>query len=211
MMKHETKDTISKVAVLRLPGYLRYLQAAKSRGVEYVSSSEMAADMELSAVAVRKDLAVISSRPGKPRIGFCVDSLIADMEKFLGYHRLTRAVVVGAGRLGRAFLAYEGYENYGISVVAAFDGIQVGAMMGKPIYPMERLAEIVARENVKVGILTVPKDCAQEVCDRMIEAGITSIQCFVPTHLNVPDGVRIQYEDMAASLAALCGEPIVSK
>lgn len=104
MMKHETKDTISKVTVLRLPGYLRYLQTARSKGVEYVSSSEMAADMELSAVAVRKDLAVISSRPGKPRIGFCVDTLIADLEKFLGYHRLTRAVVVGAGGSGGRFL-----------------------------------------------------------------------------------------------------------
>lgn len=210
-MKYETKDTVSKVTVLRLPSYLRYLQMAKSKNVEYVSSSEMAADMSLSAVAVRKDLAIISSVPGKPRIGFAVKRLISDIERFLGYHRVTRAVVVGAGRLGRALLAYEGYENYGISVVAAFDTMQVGAMMGKPIYPMERLPEIVKREDVKVGILTVPKQFAQEACDKMIDAGITSIQCFVPAHLNVPDGVHIQYEDMAASLANLCGELIMSK
>lgn len=206
-MERETKDTVSRVTVLRLPAYLRYLQAEAGKGVQFISSSAMAKDMNLSAVAVRKDLAIVASQPGKPRIGFSVEMLITDMEKFLGYHRVTRAVVVGAGRLGRAFLAYEGFEDYGISVVAAFDILQVGAMMGKPIYPMSRLPEIVSRENARVGILTVPKESAQEACDSMVAAGITTIQCFVPTHLSVPDGVRIQYEDLAASLATLCSEP----
>ena len=167
---------ISKAAFLRFPAYLRYLKAEEAAGVGYVSSSEIAEDMHLSAVCVRKDLALVASEPGKPRLGFAVGKLIGDLERALGYHLKTHACVVGAGRLGRAFLVYDGFEHYGIDVVAAFDisPAQVGALRGKPIYPMERLKEIAERENVRLGILTVPGEAAQQACDAMVEAGITA-------------------------------------
>ena len=171
----------------------------------YVSSSEIAEDMHLSAVCVRKDLALVASEPGKPRLGFAVGKLIGDLERALGYHLKTHACVVGAGRLGRAFLVYDGFEHYGIDVVAAFDisPAQVGALRGKPIYPMERLKEIAERENVKLGILTVPGDAAQQACDAMVEAGITAILSFAPAYVRVPEGVTLRCEDLAASLASL--------
>lgn len=199
---------ISKAAFLRFPAYLRYLKAEEAAGVGYVSSSEIAEDMHLSAVCVRKDLALVASEPGKPRLGFAVGKLIGDLERALGYHLKTHACVVGAGRLGRAFLVYEGFEHYGIDVVAAFDisPAQVGALRGKPIYPMERLKEIAERENVRLGILTVPGEAAQQACDAMVEAGITAILSFAPAYVRVPEGVTLRCEDLAATLASLSAE-----
>lgn len=199
---------ISKAAFLRFPAYLRYLKAEEAAGVGYVSSSEIAEDMHLSAVCVRKDLALVASEPGKPRLGFAVGKLIGDLERVLGYHLKTHACVVGAGRLGRAFLVYDGFEHYGIDVVAAFDisPAQVGALRGKPIYPMERLKEIAERENVRLGILTVPGDAAQQACDAMVEAGITAILSFAPAYVRVPEGVTLRCEDLAATLASLSAE-----
>lgn len=201
------ESAVSKATVSRMPAYLRYLKGEAGKGIEYVSSAAIAKDMGLSAVCVRKDLALVSSRPGKPRFGFEVRLLIEDIEKFLGYHRWTNAVIVGAGGLGRAILSYEGFDNYGIHVIAAFDNspAKVGAVGGKPIYPMERLGDVVKRGDVKVCILTVPRSAAQEACDQVISAGINAILSFAPVHLRVPEGVKIKYEDLAVSLAELCG------
>lgn len=201
------ESAVSRATVSRLPAYLRYLKGEAGKGVEYVSSAAIAKDMGLSAVGVRKDLALVSSRPGKPRFGFEVRLLIEDIEKFLGYHRWTNAVIVGAGGLGRAILSYEGFENYGIHVIAAFDNspAKVGAVGGKPVYPMERLGDVVKRSDVKVCILTVPRSAAQEACDQAVGAGINAILSFAPVHLLVPEGVMVKYEDLAVSLAELCG------
>ena len=201
------ESAVSRATVSRLPAYLRYLKGEAGKGVEYVSSAAIAKDMGLSAVGVRKDLALVSSRPGKPRFGFEVRLLIEDIEKFLGYHRWTNAVIVGAGGLGRAILSYEGFENYGIHVIAAFDNspAKVGAVGGKPVYPMERLGDVVKRSDVKVCILTVPRSAAQEACDQAVGAGINAIMSFAPVHLLVPEGVTVKYEDLAVSLAELCG------
>lgn len=201
------ESAVSRATVSRLPAYLRYLKGEAGKGVEYVSSAAIAKDMGLSAVGVRKDLALVSSRPGKPRFGFEVRLLIEDIEKFLGYHRWTNAVIVGAGGLGRAILRYEGFENYGIHVIAAFDNssAKVGAVGGKPVYPMERLGDVVKRSDVKVCILTVPRSAAQEACDQAVGAGINAILSFAPVHLLVPEGVTVKYEDLAVSLAELCG------
>ena len=201
------ESAVSKATVSRMPAYLRYLKGEAGKGIEYVSSAAIAKDMGLSAVCVRKDLALVSSRPGKPRFGFEVRLLIEDIEKFLGYHRWTNAVIVGAGGLGRAILSYEGFDNYGIHVIAAFDNspAKVGAVGGKPIYPMERLGDVAKRSDVKACILTVPRSAAQEACDQVISAGINAILSFAPVHLRVPEGVKIKYEDLAVSLAELCG------
>lgn len=198
-------EAISAATLKRMPAYLRLLRAKAMGGAEYISSAVIAEEMNVSAVAVRKDLALVSSAPGKPRYGFAIESLISDLEVFLGYHRRSNAVVVGAGDLGRAILGYDGFEHYGLTVVAAFDiaPARIGAVKGKPIYPMDRLSEIVRRENVRIGVLAVPRSAAQEACDEMLRAGIKAILSLTPAHLSVPEGVLVNYEDMAASLAAL--------
>lgn len=200
-------DNISAATVSRMPVYLRYLKGEAAKGVTLISSASMAKALGFSAVGIRKDLAIVSSVQGKPRIGFEVSTLISDIEKFLGYHGWTDAVVVGAGGLGRAILSYDGFENYGIHIIAGFDVApeKIGAVTGKPVYPVGRLKEIAARHGVKVGVLAVPRQAAQEACDNMVAAGINAILSFTPVYLHVPDHVTVKYEDLAVSLAALCG------
>lgn len=212
-MEKETGDSASKAAIMRMPAYLRYLKAEFEKGSVFVSSSVIANALSLSAITVRKDLALVSSLPGKPRMGFSVQQLISDLEKFLGYKKRTNAVVVGAGGLGRAILRYEGFENYGLNVIAAFDisPAQIGAVAGKPVYPMARLKEIVLREDARLGILTVPRAAAQEACNAMVDAGIRAIYSLASTQLSVPEGVHIKYEDLAASLAAFSSGLLVSE
>ena len=207
------KESLSKATIERLPAYLRYLKGEAVKGVAYLSSAAVAKDMGISAVGVRKDLALVASEPGKPRMGFEVQSLIRDIEHYLGYHRRDTAVVVGAGGLGRAILGYEGFENYGIDVVAAFDNnpAKVGSYGNKTVYPMERLAEVVRRFDVLTGILTVPKEVAQSAADLMVVAGIRAILNFAPVYLSVPEGVLVKYEDLAVSLSALSGALTQSK
>ncbi len=203
----QTSEGVSKATIERLPAYLRYLKGEAGKGISYLSSAVVAKDMGISAVGVRKDLAFVSSGQGKPRMGFEVKQLIVDIEHFLGYHRRDTAVIVGAGGLGRALLAYEGFENYGFDVVAAFDRdpSKIGSYGGKTIYPLERIEEIVRRFDVGAGILTVPKEAAQEVTNTMVNAGIRAILNFAPVYLTVPENVFVKYEDLAVSLAALSG------
>ncbi len=205
---HEEAD-VSKATLSRMPAYLRYLKEESVKGVEYVASAAIAKDMAVSAVLVRKDLALVSSVAGRPRLGFEVNGLIADIEKFLGYDNVSDALVVGVGGLGRAFLGYEGFKNYGLNIVAGFDvdprliGTEISQ---KPVLSMDALSAFVQQRNINIGIITVPKRAAQEVCDRMIEAGLKAIWNFASVKLNVPNGVIVRYEDLAASLAMLSGE-----
>ncbi len=205
---HEEAD-VSKATLSRMPAYLRYLKEESVKGVEYVASAAIAKDMAVSAVLVRKDLALVSSIAGRPRLGFEVNGLIADIEKFLGYDNVSDALVVGVGGLGRAFLGYEGFKNYGLNIVAGFDvdprliGTEISQ---KPVLSMDALSAFVQQRNINIGIITVPKRAAQEVCDRMIEAGLKAIWNFASVKLNVPNGVIVRYEDLAASLAMLSGE-----
>jgi len=205
-VKVREEREISKATLSRLPVYLRYLKGEAGKGISYVSSAAVARDMGLSAVAVRKDLSLVSS-PGKPRVGFEIACLISDIENRLGYHGYVNAIVMGVGGLGRAVLGYESFENYGIHVVAGFDvsPAKIGAVGGKPVYPVDRLKEIVSREAIKTAVITVPKNAAQAACDMLVAAGVRAILNFAPVYLNVPKGVRIKYVDLAASLASLSG------
>lgn len=98
-----SEQEISKATIGRMPLYLHFLQEESSKGAKYISSAVIAQNIPVSAVLVRKDLAIVSSQPGRPRLGFEVVRLIADIEKFLGYDNLSDAVIVGAGGLGKAF------------------------------------------------------------------------------------------------------------
>lgn len=200
---------ISKATIGRLPQYLRFLQEGNSRGEKYISSAIIAQNIPVSAVLVRKDLAMVSSQPGKPRVGFEVVRLIADIEKFLGYDNLSDAVIVGAGGLGKAFLGYEGFKNNGLNIVAAFDTDPhtVGEKIsGKTIYPIGSFERFVRERKINIGIITVPKAAAQETLDMMARAGIKAVWNFAPTPLHVPKGVILKNEDLSASLALLAGE-----
>ena len=206
--KVESRE-ISKATIARMPLYLHFLQEESSKGAGYISSTVIAQNISVSSVLVRKDLALVSSEAGRPRLGFAIPRLIVDIEKFLGYDNLSNAIIVGAGGLGRAFLGYEGFKNNGLNVVAAFDVSPklIGTTVaGKEILPISKLEEFVSEHNIRIGIITVPKASAQEVLDRMVGAGIRAIWNFAPAPLRAPKDIVLKTEDLAASLAMLAGK-----
>jgi redox-sensing transcriptional repressor len=185
------------------------LQEENSKGAKYISSTAIAQNISVSSVLVRKDLSLVSSETGRPRLGFGVSRLIVDIEKFLGYDNLSDAIIVGAGGLGRAMLGYEGFRSNGLNIVAAFDVNQavIGRMVaGKSIMPIEEMKGFVKEHNIRIGIITVPKAAAQEVLNEMVEAGIKAIWNFAPAPLRAPKDVVLKTEDLAASLAMLAGK-----
>lgn len=197
---------ISKKTLERLPSYYHYLQMKKKEQAVYISAPAIAADLKLNEVQVRKELALVSKRAGKPKAGFAVEELLADIEDFLGYNNVNQAVLAGAGALGRALLACKDFEQYGIEIVAAFDKQPelIGKKAaGKMVLPPDKIRNICQRMNIHIGIITVPASCAQEVCDQMTAGGVRAIWNFAPVHLNVPEDVMVQNEDMTASLGML--------
>ena len=139
--KIESRE-ISKATIARMPLYLHFLQEEFSKGAQYISSTVIAQNISVSSVLVRKDLALVSSEAGRPRLGFAISRLIVDIEKFLGYDNLSNAIIVGAGGLGRACLGYEGFKNNGLNVVAAFDispKLVGTTVAGKEILPLDVL------------------------------------------------------------------------
>lgn len=206
--KTEEKE-ISKATIARMPLYLHYLQEESSKGAQYISSTVIAQNISVSSVLVRKDLALVSSEAGRPRLGFAVSRLIVDIEKFLGYDNLSDVVIVGAGGLGRAFLGYEGFKNNGLNVVAAFDVSEklIGTKVaGKTVLPMTKLKDFVREHKIRIGIITVPKHAAQDVLNELVDAGVKAVWNFAPAPLRVPKDIVLKTEDLAASLAMLAGK-----
>ncbi len=195
---------ISKSVLKRLPGYLAYLKANHENSSAYISATTLANALGMGEVQVRKDLAAVSNG-GRPKIGYLRESLIEDIEQFLGYDNTTDAVLIGAGKLGQALLGYSGFDAYGLNILAAFDiaPIREKTEEGKPILSLDKLEGFCKLNKVLMGIITVPAEGAQEVCDRLIDCGIKAIWNFSPTHLEVPANILVQNENMATSLAVL--------
>lgn len=195
---------ISKAVLKRLPGYLAYLKSLQDQDHPYISATALANALGMGEVQVRKDLASVSDG-GRPKIGYLRESLIEDIEQFLGYDNTTDAVLIGAGRLGQALMGYRGFEEYGLNVLAAFDTNPTcdHTEDGKPILHMDQLEQFCRAHKVLMGIITVPDCHAQAVCDKLIECGIKAIWNFAPTHLEVPSNILVQSENMATSLAVL--------
>ena len=195
---------ISKSVLKRLPGYLSYLKSMPEGSSPHISATALANALGMGEVQVRKDLAMVSDG-GRPKIGYLREALIDDIEQFLGYDNTTDAVLIGAGKLGQALMAYKGFDEYGLNILAAFD---VRPKMertdeGKPVYHVSELAKFCRTHKVLMGIITVPAEGAQEVANQLIAGGIKAIWNFAPTHLDVPSNILVQNENMATSLAVL--------
>lgn len=194
---------ISKHTLQRLPMYLSYIQGLPEDAPKNISATTIAEALQFNDVQVRKDLASVSSS-GKPKVGYNVKDLIAELEAFLGYNDIDNAVIVGAGSLGKALLNYSGFKAYGLNIIAAFDLCEEPTeFQGKTVFPIAQLGSFCRKVNVHIGIITVPASSAQEICDLLVESGIRAIWNFAPVHLVVPDGILVQNENMASSLALL--------
>lgn len=197
------KIAVSKATLGRLPYYLQHLRTVFKNNDEYISATSIAKSLALGEVQVRKDLNSVSGA-GKPKIGYEVEELIKSIEKVLGYDNLTNAVLVGAGQLGKALLNYEGFEEFGVRIMAGFD-IEAKKQTSnqKQILPMEEFSKFCKENNIKIGIISANKESSQQICDLMIENGISAIWNFSPVKLNVPEGILLQQENLALSLAHL--------
>ena len=201
------RSRLTRATLGRLPAYLAYVRGLEKDGASHTSATAIARALDLGEVQVRKDLSDISGA-GKPKTGYSVGDLIRTMESRLGDERKNRAVLIGAGKLGGALLDYDGFGAYGLEILAAFDcnAARIGQTeTGKRIYPMEELEPFVREHGVSIGILTVPAEAAQSVCDRLIELGVRGVWSFAPVALRCPEGVWIRRENLALSLACLSG------
>lgn len=196
----------SKNSLKRIPFYLDYLKKIKCEGEKYISSTSIAKKLNLNDVQVRKDLALVSQKGGKPKIGYEIDELISDIELFLGCDNENQSILVGVGSLGKALLNYNGFSSYGLSIIKAFDvneNLFNTAINGIEVLPIEQMVDFCKQNEVHIGIITVPGVYAQDICNRMIDSGVKAIWNFAPTKLIVSDDILIQNENMASSLAIL--------
>jgi redox-sensing transcriptional repressor len=189
-----------------LPLYYSHINKLQQIGEKYVSAAAIAQSLNLNPVLVRKDLSGVSSVEGKPRAGFEIDTLLNDLSEYLGYNKMDEAILVGVGSLGRLILTNTEFSSMGLDIAVGFDkdpdlvGLQIGS---KYILPMEKMESYIKRTGVKIGIITVPADQAQSVCDQMVECGILAIWNFAFTLLNVPKGILVKNENLPSSLAVL--------
>ncbi len=198
-----SNQPVSRNTLQRLPRYLNYLKSLDPCG--NVSSTEIAKALGLNDVQVRKDLSSVSSG-GRPKVGYNVSALMSDLKEFLGYNATKGAIIVGVGNLGRALMSYRGFSEYGLTIIAGFDSNQalVGCRIdGKEILSLDSLGSYCRENGVEIGVITTPAAHAQEVSDLLVSAGIKAIWNFAPAHIYVPDGVLMQNENMACSLALL--------
>lgn len=198
------KTSVSKATLGRLPGYLQLLCDMASDEESYISATAIAKKLSLGEVQVRKDLAAVSGA-GKPKIGYKISELIENLQNCLGGNQSTLAVLVGAGKLGRALLDYDGFKKFGLKIEAAFDSNEkvLSPESKIEIQPMAHFKDFCKSKNIQIGIITVGEGSAQAVCDQMVDSGITAIMNFAPCKLTVPSGVVLQNENLALSLAHL--------
>ncbi len=197
---------VPKSTLSRLPLYYSHIRKMQQQGEKYVSAAAIAQSLNLNPVLVRKDLSGVSSVEGKPHAGFEIDTLIKDLCEYLGYNKVDEAILVGVGSLGRLILTNKEFSSMGLNITVGFDkdpdlhGLQID---DKFILPMEKMESYVKRTGVKIGIITVPADQAQAVCDQMVNCGILAIWNFAFTLLNVPQGILVKNENLPSSLAVL--------
>ena len=201
-MEHKIPITVLK----RLPAYEEYLIMLHSNGVVRVSSTDVAKALELGEVSVRKDFALLAGE-GRPHCGRDVTQLLECIEKTLDNKNQKAAILVGAGKLGRALMDYPGFDRYGLKIAAAFDlhperkrEFYHGEI---PILPLEQMNTFCRENKILMGIITVPAAAAQEIAQLLVENGIRAIWNFAPTHLTLPPQIILHNENMAGSLAAL--------
>jgi redox-sensing transcriptional repressor len=199
------RDRIPEATVARLPVYLRCLVDMSERGTHRVSSDQLAEAAGVNSAKVRKDLSYLGSY-GTRGVGYDVEYLIYQVRRELGLEQDWLVAIVGVGNLGHALANYRGFGERGFRVVALLDadprkvGERVGDLVVEHIDDLDR---VVKEEQVAIGIIATTAGAAQEVCDRLVAAGVTSILNFAPVHVQVSQGVSLRKVDLATELQIL--------
>ena len=182
---------IPRPTVKRLSLYLREVERRIDAGAITISSRQIGESLGIADTQVRKDLGHFG-QIGKSGIGYQAGNLVATLRRILGLDRSWRAILVGAGNIGRALLAYPHFGERGFHILAAFDQDSriVGQNLdGIEVHSIDELASYVAEHDVQLGLVAVPGDAAQGVAERLVDAGVQGILNFAPTRLRVSAGV----------------------
>ena len=202
----KNRSNIPKATIERLPLYYRCLDKIEIfEDVEVVSSKELGGKLGIPSTQVRKDLSYYGEF-GRRGVGYDVIGLKRSISKILGVNTLWPAVLIGAGNLGRALVNYEGFAKMGLEIVSVLDA-DLGKIENKigmiTVKSMKELNDVVKRSNIKIGIVTVPANAAQEVANQLVGVGIKSIWNFAPTRILVPEHVSVRNEDLAVGIVSL--------
>jgi redox-sensing transcriptional repressor len=196
---------IAESTVRRLSLYLQVLESYASRGLQTISSDELAAEGGTTSAQVRKDLSFFGSF-GKRGLGYSVPELSRRLREILGLGREWRVFIVGAGKIGAALAQYRGFRQRGFRIVAVYDNspAAIGRRWeGLEVRDVAQLERDAARDHPDIAVLAVPAEHAQAVVDRIVSAGIKAILNFAPAQLHVPDGVALKSVNMAMELEGL--------
>jgi redox-sensing transcriptional repressor len=205
LLKKTVRAEIPRKAIYRLSVYLRCLQRLKQNDIHTVSSEALAKAARVKSTQLRKDLTYFGQF-GTRGLGYDVQQLNKMISDLLGTTSLQPVILVGVGNLGLALLSYKGFEQEGFEIIAAFDmepSRRREKAVSTPIYPMDRLSEIVQKRRVKMAIITVPAGEAQEVTNKLVDAGVAGILNFAPIVLHVPDDVMVNNVNLAIELENL--------
>lgn len=184
------ENRVSEAVIRRLPRYYRQLEMLSNSGVERISSSELAQQMNLNASQVRQDLNCFGGF-GQQGYGYHVDTLVKEIGNILGLNRRYRLVIVGAGNIGTALSNYELFHKQGFDVSALFDikeSLIGTTIAGRPVLPYSQLGAYIKENDIDIGVICARRSAAQEIADTMVDAGIKAIWNYVPTdiHVDVP-------------------------
>lgn len=197
-----TQKTIPDIVIGRLPLYLRALQRMDQEGRNVTSSQELGELLGISAAQIRKDLSQFGEF-GKQGTGYNIEYLIEQLKKILKLDQVWDVAVVGAGDVGHALANYKGFENRGFRVTMIFDNDPeiIGNKLGKfTVKDSKQMGKIIREAGIKVAMLTVPAEVAQNVTDELIDAGIKAILNYAPIRLSAPPNIRVQHIDPATHL-----------
>lgn len=189
---------ISDKVINRLTLYHCILSDYLNEKIEFISSKQIAQLLHIDDSQVRKDISLLNNS-GKCRVGYIVKELKISIEKTLGFKKIKKAFIIGAGNLGSAIAKYDDFAAYGLTILALFDNDKnkIGKTVnGKEIFDINKLAEISKNSEADIAILTVPRQFAQATADYLIKANIKYIWNFSPVVLSVPDDVQVWNENL---------------
>ena len=189
----------------RLPWYLAFVKLMKGKGETFISSTQIAKEINVDPSQVAKDLSFVNIS-GKTRVGYDINALVDVLEDFLGFTSQHKAFLFGVGSLGASLLHDTGLSQYGLEIVAGFDvreDLDGNMINGIPVFHMDDFPAKQKEYGATIGVITVPVEKAQEVTDRIIEGGIKALWNFTPFRKRVPEHIVVQNTSMYAHLAVM--------
>jgi len=204
---------IPEATVMRLSIYSRFLHQLSDESIETVSSDEIAKGVGVSSAQVRKDLAYFGEF-GTRGVGYKVEELYGNLMSILGLDQMWNVIIIGAGKLGSALALYQGFSDRGfkVSAILDIDEKKIGSRLdGVIIEPLEVLNQKVKEYNVNIGMVSVPASGAQDVTDKLVQAGIKAILNFSPRVLKVPNDVILRNVDLSVNLEVLSFNLVFNK